>query len=164
GLGVSANSFESHLEWLQSECQIVDLEKLLSTAPEHLPPRAVALTFDDGYEDNLRLAAPLLQPYGAPSPFLLTTRWLDGYGEYWWDTLERVLLSETPIPESLDVSRAGLPGSLSTRTAEDRRAAHRHLHDVLVHAFLAQEGRVAQAAGFAPWWPMRSGSSRPFPV
>lgn len=144
GLGVSANTFESHLEWLQSECQIVDLEKLLSTAPEHLPPRAVALTFDDGYVDNLRLAAPLLQRHGAPSTFLLTTRWLDGLGEYWWDTLERVLLSETPIPESLDVSRAGLPASLSTKSAEDRRAAHRQLHDVLVHASLEQRDRVVE--------------------
>ncbi len=82
GLGVPPAVFESQLQWLKSNCEIVDLETLLSTAPERLPARAIALTFDDGYEDNLRVAAPLLQRYQAPAVFFLTTRWLDGMGEY----------------------------------------------------------------------------------
>jgi peptidoglycan/xylan/chitin deacetylase (PgdA/CDA1 family) len=142
GLGVPPEVFESHLQRLQTECQIVELDALLNSAPEALPPRAVALTFDDGYEDNLRVALPLLQQYHAPATFFLTTRWLEGYGEYWWDTLERVLLSQASVPASLDLTVAGLSDRLTTRNANERVAAHRQLHDLLVHASLATRERV----------------------
>ena len=62
----------------------------------------MALTFDDGYEDNLRIAGPLLQRYGAPATFFLTTAGLIGPAEYWWDTLERILLQRT-TPATLDM-------------------------------------------------------------
>jgi peptidoglycan/xylan/chitin deacetylase (PgdA/CDA1 family) len=39
-----------------------------------LPRRAVALTFDDGYQDFLRRAHPLLQQYGYPSTVYLPTQ------------------------------------------------------------------------------------------
>ena len=80
-LSVPNAIFDSHLQWLASECQIVELGELLNKPPEQLPARAVALTFDDGYEDNLRVAAPLLQRYGAPATYFLTTRWLEEYGD-----------------------------------------------------------------------------------
>ena len=144
GLGVPPAIFESHLKWLQSECQIVELEDLLSRPPEQLPPRAVALTFDDGYEDNLRAAVPRLQEQGAPATFFLTTRWLEEYGEYWWDTLERVLLSRASMPAALDLSRAGLALTLPTNTVEERRMTHRRLHELLVHAPLEQRECAVQ--------------------
>jgi peptidoglycan/xylan/chitin deacetylase (PgdA/CDA1 family) len=134
GLGVPPAIFETHLQRLQAECQIVELDALLKTAPEDLPPRTVALTFDDGYEDNLRVALPLLQRYDAPATFFLTTRWLEACGEYWWDTLERVLLSQPSVPVSLDLTPAGLPRVVPTGTLQERSAAHRQLHELLVHA------------------------------
>jgi peptidoglycan/xylan/chitin deacetylase (PgdA/CDA1 family) len=144
GLGVPPAIFESQLQWLQSECRIVALEELLGTPPEQLPARAVAVTFDDGYEDNLRGAVPILQRLNAPATFFLTTRWLEEHGEYWWDTLERVLLSETAVPVSLDLTWSGLPLSFATRSVEDRRETHWQLHDRLVHASLEQRDRVIE--------------------
>jgi peptidoglycan/xylan/chitin deacetylase (PgdA/CDA1 family) len=144
GLGVPPAIFESHLRWLQAECHIVELDELLSTPPEQLPSRAVALTFDDGYEDNLRVAIPQLQQSKAPATFFLTTRWLQGHGEYWWDTLERVLLSETPVPPSLDLTWNGASMSLGTRTIDDRRHTHGQLHERLVHGSLEQRDRAIE--------------------
>ena len=79
-LGIPPALFAQHLQWFRAECTLLPLDELLTTPPEGLPPRPVALTFDDGYLDNLEVAAPLLQ--GTPAAFLLTTRWLNEPGEY----------------------------------------------------------------------------------
>jgi peptidoglycan/xylan/chitin deacetylase (PgdA/CDA1 family) len=56
-------------------------------AGEALPPRAVALTFDDGYRDNATFAAPLLHEMGVPATFFLVPSYLDGRLNPWWEEL-----------------------------------------------------------------------------
>ena len=141
-LGVPPALFDSHLQWLTERCSVVPLDELLAAAPGALPDRAVALTFDDGYLDNLETAAPLLQRHGLPATFFVTTRWLDAPGEYWWDALERVLLGSTPGPSFLDLTLRGVARRLPTGSAEERLASHWVLHEALVHADLAERGRV----------------------
>jgi peptidoglycan/xylan/chitin deacetylase (PgdA/CDA1 family) len=50
-----------------------------------LPPRAVALTFDDGYADNLTLAVPMLQHLGLPATFFLVPGLLSNETQPWWE-------------------------------------------------------------------------------
>ena len=81
-VSVPPGLFEQHLQWLQSNCTVMPVSELLRAAPEDLPDRAVGITFDDGYLDNLTVAAPLLSRYGVPATFFVTSRWLDAPGEY----------------------------------------------------------------------------------
>jgi peptidoglycan/xylan/chitin deacetylase (PgdA/CDA1 family) len=43
-----------------------------------LPPRAVLITFDDGYRDNLENAVPILQRHGYPAVLFVPIGYLDG--------------------------------------------------------------------------------------
>jgi peptidoglycan/xylan/chitin deacetylase (PgdA/CDA1 family) len=43
-----------------------------------LPARAACITFDDGYVDNLEIAAPILKAQGIPATFFVATDFLDG--------------------------------------------------------------------------------------
>lgn len=76
-----------------------------------LPPRAVLITFDDGYLNNAEIAAPLLRAKGIPAAFFLTTGFLDGTHRPWWYVLrtwvaragvERVGWPEGSVPISSD--------------------------------------------------------------
>lgn len=59
--GVSRQRFKTHLDYLQGQQFNPDLAVHPFTA---LPKTGVSITFDDGYRDNLEVAAPLLSEYG----------------------------------------------------------------------------------------------------
>lgn len=71
--------FESHLEWLRDECEVVPLRDLIASRSGEPPAKPlVALTFDDGYEDNHAHAMPLLARHGLPATFFVTAGLIDG--------------------------------------------------------------------------------------
>ncbi len=65
--------FEQHLEWLVAHCEVVDFAEVCGPA-SHKP--RVAITFDDGFRDNLEFAVPLLQKYGLKATFFISTGFL----------------------------------------------------------------------------------------
>lgn len=84
-LGVE--QFEQHLRFLTRHYELVPLSRIVSSIKSgaSLPERAVAVTFDDGYRNNLLLAAPLLKHHAVPATFFLSTglvgtnRWMWAY-------------------------------------------------------------------------------------
>jgi peptidoglycan/xylan/chitin deacetylase (PgdA/CDA1 family) len=83
-LCVSPRHFEEHLQVLK-EFRPIRLTEVLDSKQ----PDSVVVTFDDGYADNLHNGAKSLAEYNIPATFFLTTGYLGGKGEFWWDELER---------------------------------------------------------------------------
>jgi peptidoglycan/xylan/chitin deacetylase (PgdA/CDA1 family) len=77
------------LRVLRRNAHIVPLEGALRTlaAGGSLPSRAVAVTFDDGYRDNLTQAVPLLARLGIPATIYLVPGFLSGEVHAWWERL-----------------------------------------------------------------------------
>ncbi len=78
-LTVSVAQLEQHLQFLQSDgYEVLPLERLLSSisAKTELPAKAVFITFDDGYLNNLRYAYPLLEKYHTPATIFLPTKYV----------------------------------------------------------------------------------------
>jgi peptidoglycan/xylan/chitin deacetylase (PgdA/CDA1 family) len=72
-----------------------------------LPRNAVAVTFDDGYADNLFEALPLLESFAIPATVFITSRYVGSEREFWWDELEQVLLRPGELPEVLELTING---------------------------------------------------------
>jgi peptidoglycan/xylan/chitin deacetylase (PgdA/CDA1 family) len=74
-LGVSRgrDEFERHMKTLAQKFHPVTIEAVANFAQGKgkLPPRAVAVTFDDGFADNYEVALPILQRYGIPASFYI---------------------------------------------------------------------------------------------
>jgi len=60
-----------------------------------LPPRALAITVDDGYRDFLSVAFPLFREYELPVTVYLISDFIDGRLWPWWDELEYALQRTT---------------------------------------------------------------------
>lgn len=97
-LCVSPDHFAEHLQVLQNHHR-VRLDQLSPGGWSIRPQLSVAITFDDGYADNLRDAAPLLDRYDTPATFFVTTGYVGAGQEFWWDELERIV----PVDQYLQV-------------------------------------------------------------
>lgn len=84
-----------------------------------LPPRALVVTFDDGYADNETQALPILRQLGLRGSFFISTGFLDG-GRMWNDSIIEYLRRTTRT--ELELSGLGL-GRLRCSSLDERRAA-----------------------------------------
>jgi peptidoglycan/xylan/chitin deacetylase (PgdA/CDA1 family) len=101
-LAVSPRNFAAQLRELRRGYAPLGLREALARLAEgRLPPRAVALTLDDGYADNLTTARPLLEAERIPATVFVATGWLDGAAEFYWDEVERLLLQPGRLPRRL---------------------------------------------------------------
>ena len=141
-LSLSEAAFDEQLVWLRNTCSVIPLDELVTgTRTGSLPPRSIAITFDDGYIDNLTSVAPRLQRAGAPATFFLTSEDSDSPCFYWWDRLAVALLGDGPRPSSLDIDLPDGPQTLDTSDPSGRLAAH----SVLYHATLRLEPSARNA-------------------
>ena len=104
-LCVSPGNFRAQLEVLGRHCEFVPLTELPDRLAAGRPPRRtpVAVTFDDGYVDNLRNALPALKDAGAPATVFLATNWIGRAGGFWWDRLAETVLESPRLPAAIDL-------------------------------------------------------------
>lgn len=103
-LCVTPKHFEEQLEVLRQYLHPMTLQHLaLSHAKADFPDRAVAITFDDGYANNLWQAKPLLEKKQIPASVFVTSGYIGQGREYWWDELEQVLLTPGTLPSRLSL-------------------------------------------------------------
>jgi peptidoglycan/xylan/chitin deacetylase (PgdA/CDA1 family) len=115
-----AQSFEQQMRWVRRWFEPLPLEEavpLLHTG--QLPPRALCITFDDGYADNLTVALPILQRLGLPATFFIATGFLDG-GIMWNDQVIEAVRQSRLNPLTLEDLDLGIH---PVGSDEEKRAA-----------------------------------------
>ncbi|HSP23889.1 MAG TPA: polysaccharide deacetylase family protein [Saliniramus sp.] len=105
GLCVSPERFAGQVAALAAYGPIFTVSELARRVSDGTAPRrASAISFDDGYADNLHVAAPLLGRHGVPMTVYLAAGLLDGKTPFWWDTLARLLLAPPDLPERIELA------------------------------------------------------------
>lgn len=115
-----ASEFEARLRWLRDWFHVLPLAQAIdSLEAGTIAPRALSITFDDGYADNEQLAAPILQRLGLSATFFVTTGYLNG-GCMWNDQVIEAL--RACQGDVIDLRLIGL-APLALHSFEDRRRA-----------------------------------------
>jgi peptidoglycan/xylan/chitin deacetylase (PgdA/CDA1 family) len=78
------DEFSSQMGWVAKFFNILTLSEAVALMGENaLPKRALAITFDDGYKDNITNALPILKRYKLKATFFLTASYLEGEVPTW---------------------------------------------------------------------------------
>ena len=136
GLGkVLPEQFDELMEFVSRHFVVLPLEEAVRRLDEGtLPSCSLAITFDDGYLDNVEVALPILLRYRLKATFFVSTGTLDG-GMMWNDRVfEAVRQCRC---ESLDLTAIGI-GRLSLTSRAERVTAFKHCIDRLKYLPLNQ--------------------------
>lgn len=93
GMFVSPSTFASQLDWLVENFRVLPLAEIVDAilGDSPLPARACAITFDDGWRDNLIHALPALEARGLPGTLFVVTGRIGSNGAFWPDEMARIL-------------------------------------------------------------------------
>ena len=105
---ISTALFEQEMRFLARHYKVVSLREVAKRLSQGGPPEpVVAVTFDDGFQDNYRNAFPILQRYGLPATIFLTTGSIDSREPLWFEKLSLAVkkTSQTFIDIEIDLPR-----------------------------------------------------------
>lgn len=107
-----ADRFEDFIVKLTKAGAAISLDEVLEhrVQGKELPPKSFAITFDDGFENNLTVAAPILEKHDVPATFYVATDFIESNRMSWIDRIEAVI-------EQRDVVEVSLPWRTATLRA-----------------------------------------------
>ncbi|MBM2817607.1 MAG: NodB y protein [Parcubacteria group bacterium] len=85
-LCVSPQNFRKQIIYLKENFNLIPLSQMINDLKSHkIKEKSVAITFDDGYADNLYTALPILEELNAPATIFITTGNIDSQEDFYWD-------------------------------------------------------------------------------
>lgn len=126
-ISATPEAFDQQMSYLAAYYRVISTPELLDACRtgRPLPPRAVLVTFDDGYRDFAEYAWPTMKRYRLPATLFVPTAFPDHPERvFWWDQLYQALTAsrravlDTPL------------GPLPLATAEQRTRAFTRLKDL----------------------------------
>lgn len=148
--------FERQMAFLSKHRRVVPLSQVADDidAGRSPPAGTVCITFDDGYLDNLTIAAPILARYHLPATLFLATGYVKRGESQWADALHWLIQRRTGdrlrIPGE---DRGELDLGLEREVALARQVLHRRLMEADYSersALLAEVRRQLVPQGTAP--------------
>ena len=131
--------FAAQMDWLRANCNVLPLLQAVQQLREGtLPARAACITFDDGYANNLEVAAPILAARGLPATIFIAVEAVR-CGIMWNDL---VFEAFRRAGSEVDLSVIGL-GRVRMESAEARTAARRSAVEQLKYRPLGERWNIA---------------------
>lgn len=150
-VSATADAFREQVAWLARHMQPMRLDEVLALVDRGhpLPARAVVLTFDDGYDDNYRVAYPILRESGVPAVFFVSTAHVESGLPFAYDWLVHMLC--TTAATTLDAPELGCRWTLP-----EGRLARRQLASAVLDRLkgLDAQQQIAFLARLEAHWRM----------
>jgi colanic acid/amylovoran biosynthesis glycosyltransferase len=97
-VGVTPDALRQVLELFTSVCSPISTKDV---GPDVVRGRRLAVTFDDGFEDNFSIAAPILEDIGIPATFFLSSDLVGARLPWPEEAYERLARADSPTTQRL---------------------------------------------------------------
>jgi peptidoglycan/xylan/chitin deacetylase (PgdA/CDA1 family) len=88
---LDAREFEAQMSWLKANFDVVSLDEIVR-GQARIDKHQVAITFDDGYYNNIDTVMPIMAKLELPMTWFVTTDFVDNPELLpWWDTIDLAL-------------------------------------------------------------------------
>jgi peptidoglycan/xylan/chitin deacetylase (PgdA/CDA1 family) len=142
-LAVTPENFDAQMAYIRHFCRPMRLSEMVEAVRQGRVPRAaIAVTFDDGYLDNLTHAFPVLKKYQIPATIFVSSGQIDSGKEFWWDELERVLLNGDSALPSISLFLDGETRMWPVHTAAHRQRAIQEIRDKIRRLRRAEREKI----------------------
>ena len=133
---MSAEEFERQVGFLARHRRVVSLGDLVQRLKDGRDPEpgSVVITFDDGYRDNLHVAAPILRRHGLPATVFLATGYVSRAENQWVDRLYTIFTSRRRQRCALSDARGGGQRSYALERPLECSAAYQRVSLQLLEA------------------------------
>jgi len=90
GKHIETSIFERQMSYLSSMCNVITMDEVVEINNQGLsyPDNAVAITFDDGFRNNVTEAQPILEKYQVPATFYVSPGIINTNIMFWVDSIE----------------------------------------------------------------------------
>jgi len=98
GMAVSAETFEEQLQYLSTHYPVIPLSDMVARLKSGRvgKEKFAAITFDDGWKDNVTVAYPILKKMSIPATIYLTTDFVETGKSFWFLRLTRIITRYSP--------------------------------------------------------------------
>lgn len=123
------DEFDAQMAYVAKRLRTLNGNELRAALVEGaaLQPHSIAITFDDGYENNYTYALPILQHHGLHAVFFVTTGFVGTEMAFWFDRLDH-LLSAVSVEQVLTFVREIRPNLHIASAMQLRRCFKRMDH------------------------------------
>ena len=90
GKHIQAEEYFNQMQWLKNNAYVISMEEVyeIITKKKKFPKKAVAVTFDDGFENNFTEAFPVIADLEIPTTFYISSAMIGTQNMFWVDQLE----------------------------------------------------------------------------
>ncbi|MEM0966811.1 MAG: polysaccharide deacetylase family protein [Verrucomicrobiota bacterium] len=154
GKHISENDFRQQMNLVSIKYHPLSIDEVVEIheAGESYPANAVVVSFDDGFENNHDIAAPILSDLEVPAVFYLSTGIVGTGRMFWVDQIEDVL--NRSEKEEIEIALGAEPISFSLGSQRLRIQALETIKDYCKRSEAAEKDRVVlelvEAAGVKP--------------
>lgn len=87
---LAVTDFLSQMRFVKKKCNVLSIDDVVDLVinNEKFPPMSVVVSFDDGFENNYSIAAPILSDLKIPAVFYITSGIVSTQLMFWVDSIE----------------------------------------------------------------------------
>ena len=133
-LNVDTTVFESQMTYLtNSGYQTINLDQLAQALLNHqqLPPKSIALTFDDSYRDFYTFAFPIIKKYNLRANLFISTGLVENSDYLTWSQLKEMVSSNQVFAYNHTWSHANMASVPQAKMESEVQTAQKQLVDYL---------------------------------